>query len=62
MVAARRPGEGDGKVDHPAQKPVLLYRRPIENHLRPGELVYDPFAGSGTAQRNWAHRRRLSPK
>jgi len=23
-------------------------RRPILNHLRPGELVYDPFLGSGT--------------
>ena len=28
---------------------MLLFRRPIENHLQPGELVYDPFAGSGTA-------------
>jgi DNA modification methylase len=24
-------------------------RRPILNHLRRGELVYDPFLGSGTA-------------
>jgi DNA modification methylase len=23
-------------------------RRPILNHLRRGELVYDPFSGSGT--------------
>jgi DNA modification methylase len=23
-------------------------RRPIQNHLRRGELVYDPFLGSGT--------------
>jgi hypothetical protein len=23
-------------------------RRPILNHLRRGELVYDPFLGSGT--------------
>jgi DNA modification methylase len=39
----------DGKVDHPTQKPVGLFTRPIENHLRPGEAVYDPFAGSGTS-------------
>lgn len=33
---------------HPTQKPVELMRRPILNHLRRGELVYDPFLGSGT--------------
>src|SRR5260370_4851351 len=36
------------KYDHPTQKPVELMRRPILNHLRRGELVYDPFLGSGT--------------
>jgi DNA modification methylase len=36
------------KYDHPTQKPVDLMRRPILNHLRRGELVYDPFLGSGT--------------
>ena len=30
------------------QKPVELMRRPILNHLRRGELVYEPFLGSGT--------------
>jgi hypothetical protein len=25
-------------------------RRPILNHLRRGELVYDPFLGSGTLE------------
>jgi DNA modification methylase len=34
---------------HPTQKPVALIRRPIEFHTRPGELLYEPFAGSGTA-------------
>lgn len=33
---------------HPTQKPVGLYKRPIENHTRKGQYVYDPFAGSGT--------------
>lgn len=41
--------DADPKVDHPAQKPVVLFERPIRNHLPPGELVYDPFIGSGTA-------------
>src|SRR5260370_15385772 len=36
------------KYDHPTQKPIELVRRPILNHLRRGELVYDPFLGSGT--------------
>jgi DNA modification methylase len=27
---------------------VELMRRPILNHLRRGELVYEPFLGSGT--------------
>src|SRR5437667_8323600 len=36
------------KFDHPTQKPVELMRRPILNHTKPGEFVYDPFLGSGT--------------
>jgi DNA modification methylase len=36
------------KFDNPCQKPIELMRRPILNHLRRGELVYDPFLGSGT--------------
>jgi DNA modification methylase len=41
-------GSDEDKYDHPTQKPVDLMRRPIQNHLRRGELVYDPFLGSGT--------------
>jgi DNA modification methylase len=41
-------GSDEDKFDHPTQKPVELMRRPILNHLRRGELVYDPFLGSGT--------------
>jgi DNA modification methylase len=33
---------------HGAQKPVELMRRPILNNTRSGEVVYDPFLGSGT--------------
>ncbi len=41
-------GSDEEKWDHPTQKPVELMRRPILNHLRRGELVFDPFLGSGT--------------
>jgi DNA modification methylase len=41
-------GSDEAKFDHPTQKPVELMRRPILNHTKPGELVYDPFLGSGT--------------
>ncbi len=41
-------GSEEDKYDHPTQKPVELMRRPILNHLRRGELVYEPFLGSGT--------------
>jgi hypothetical protein len=39
----------DAALDHPTQKPVVLFEIPIRNHLRPGEALYDPFVGSGTA-------------
>ena len=42
-------GTEDSATAHPTQKPLALYTRPILNHTSPGELVYDPFAGSGTA-------------
>jgi DNA modification methylase len=41
-------GSDEDKFDHPTQKPVALMRRPIVNHTKRGELVYDPFLGSGT--------------
>ena len=41
-------GSDEDKFDHPTQKPIELMRRPIVNHLRRGELVFDPFLGSGT--------------
>jgi DNA modification methylase len=41
-------GSDEEKFDRPTQKPVELMRRPILNHLRRGELVYEPFLGSGT--------------
>ena len=41
-------GSDEEKFDHPTQEPVELMRRPILNHTRRGELVYEPFLGSGT--------------
>src|SRR5262249_25598398 len=41
-------GSDEDKFDHSTQKPVELMRRPILNHTKRGELVYEPFLGSGT--------------
>jgi site-specific DNA-methyltransferase (adenine-specific) len=34
--------------DHPTMKPVELIRAMLDNSARPGDLVLDPFAGSGS--------------
>jgi DNA modification methylase len=36
------------KFDHSTQKPIELMRRPLLNHTKRGESVYEPFLGSGT--------------
>lgn len=41
-------GSQEEKFDHPTQKPIELMRRPILNHTRRGDVVYEPFLGSGT--------------
>jgi hypothetical protein len=43
-----RSSDEDACTPHPTQKPLELFRRPILNHTRPGGLVFDPFAGSGS--------------
>ena len=52
-------GSVEPKLDHPTQKPLLLFETPIRNHLRAGDGVYDPFCGSGTmliaAERTGCH-------
>lgn len=40
-----RPGRSK---DHPTMKPVALIRDMLSNSLRPGGVVLDPFAGSGS--------------
>ena len=39
---------GDEDVEHPTQKPVEISQRPISYHTRPGDIVYEPFSGSGS--------------
>ena len=36
------------KVRHPNEKPVALLRELIESSTRSGDVVLDPFAGSGS--------------
>jgi DNA modification methylase len=42
-------GSAEPRLDHPTQKPLLLFETPIRNHLRAGDPLYEPFCGSGTA-------------
>jgi DNA modification methylase len=42
-------GSDEQKTPHPTQKPIMLYERPIANHTSLGDIVYEPFSGSGTA-------------
>lgn len=37
-----------GDRHHPTQKPVALFDAPIKNHTKPGDVVYEPFTGSGS--------------
>jgi len=47
VIRAQRPS-GKGRT-HPCEKPVELHRQLIEALTRPGELVLDPFMGTGSA-------------
>jgi modification methylase len=40
--------DGDGKKAHPTQKPEALLHRVLLATSRPGDLVFDPFCGTGT--------------
>ncbi|HEX5443185.1 MAG TPA: DNA methyltransferase [Pirellulales bacterium] len=35
------------ELDHPTPKPVELFAIPIVKHLLPGEICFEPFAGTG---------------
>ncbi len=38
----------NGRRIHPTQKPLKLFEALIDKHSQPGDLVIDPFVGSGT--------------
>ena len=40
--------DAPGVRDHPTQKPLELFERPIKYHTMEGEVVYEPFSGSGS--------------
>jgi len=40
--------QGSSMNIHPTQKPLELFLRPIEYHTEFGDIVYEPFLGSGT--------------
>ena len=44
---AREKGAGNRRY-HPTQKPLPLFKDLIKKHSNPGDLVIDPFLGSGT--------------
>lgn len=41
-------GAEDAATVHGTQKPVECMRRPMVNSSMPGEIIYEPFSGSGT--------------
>jgi DNA modification methylase len=47
-VNTLRPGRGEELAMHPTVKPVALVAEAIKDCSRRGEIVLDPFAGSGT--------------
>ncbi len=43
--------EGKGRPvgnEHPTQKPIEIFARPIRKHTRVGDLCFEPFSGSGS--------------
>lgn len=40
--------EEKGKRIHPTQKPLLLFQDILKDFSKPGDIIFDPFSGSGT--------------
>ena len=34
--------------EHPTQKPLELFARPMRKHTKPGDICFEPFSGSGS--------------
>ena len=61
-INTRRPGRDEELATHPTVKPAALVADAIKDCSRRGEIVLDPFAGSGTtliAAHNTGRRARL---
>ncbi len=59
VISDVRPWRYTGNRLHPTQKPVMAIQPLIEAYSKPGDLVLDPFCGSGTtaeAARNVGRR------
>jgi DNA modification methylase len=39
----------ENETDHPNEKPVEVFARPMRNSAPPGGIVFDPFCGSGAS-------------
>jgi len=39
---------GNERTEHPTQKPLSLIKSLIEKHSKEGDVILDPFGGSGT--------------
>ena len=39
---------GEKRPDHPTPKPVEVFEIPMQQHTVPGDICYEPFAGSGS--------------
>jgi DNA modification methylase len=37
-----------GNNEHPTQKPVEIFARPMRRHTKAGEICFEPFSGSGS--------------
>lgn len=42
------PSQADENMSHGAQKPVAVYQNLLQRSIKPGDVVLDSFAGSGT--------------
>lgn len=49
-IAGRYPNDGKKRVGYPTEKPYKLLERIILGSSDPGDIVFDPFMGSGVAQ------------
>ena len=40
--------KGNSSAEHPTQKPVELFGKPIKFHVQSGAIAFEPFSGSGS--------------